>query len=75
MRVKVRAARDRQAPTDMRVAAAWSATFSLSAWAMRSDVSTVALDILERGMSIRAALAKTQQTLQQKLDAALQAAK
>jgi len=45
------------------------------AWAMRSDVSTVALDILDQGLSIRAALAKTQATLQQKLDAALQAAK
>lgn len=45
------------------------------AWAMRSDVSTVALDILEKGMGIRAALAKTQATLQQKLDSALQAAK
>jgi multiple sugar transport system substrate-binding protein len=45
------------------------------AWAMRTDVSTVALDILEKGVSIREALAKTQQTLQTKLDAALQAAR
>jgi ABC-type glycerol-3-phosphate transport system substrate-binding protein len=45
------------------------------AWAMRSDVSTVTKDVLESGMSIRAALAKTQATLQQKLDAALQAAR
>jgi multiple sugar transport system substrate-binding protein len=45
------------------------------AWSMRSDISTVATDILEKGVSIREALARTQQTLQTKLDAALQAAK
>ena len=45
------------------------------AWSMRADVSSVALDLLERGVSVREALAKTQQALQTKLDAALQAAR
>jgi ABC-type glycerol-3-phosphate transport system substrate-binding protein len=45
------------------------------AWSMRSDISTAATDILEKGVSIREALARTQHTLQTKLDAALQAAK
>ena len=45
------------------------------AWGMRDDIRTVALDILDQGLSIRAALAKTQAAMQQKLDAALQAAK
>ena len=45
------------------------------AWVMRSDVSTIATDIFEKGPSIHAALNKTEATLQQKLDAALQAAR
>jgi hypothetical protein len=42
--------------------------------AIHGDVSTVATDILERCLSIRAALTKTQATLQQRLDAAPPAA-